>query len=670
MNRKTLMSTKSKSLIIALFLICIFIYFNSLFCDFVFDDKSLIVSNPYIKDLSFISKVFSKDLYDIAYEGQKPNYYRPFQVISFMLDYRIWRLNPFGYHLTNILIHFFNSVLIYCIVYTLFKKLFLAAVSSFLFCTHPINTTTVAYISGRADLLVALFILSLFLCTILLIKYQKRQKLHFLLIILISIFALLSRENALLIPLIIFFLSFYLKGSNKYKVALLITIALVAYLFLLFRIRLLNIPILRHPLVNLNPYLKIINFLQIVLSYISLLVIPKNLHLMHTIVPIFSIWDMRVWLILIFFIILLFFFYLKRSESIFAFSISCFLIFLIPVFFSMTKFTKNKLAMSENWTYLSSFGFYIIISYWLYHLKKYFKIYVYSFVIIILFIFGTLTVINNINFKDDFTLSKYLLQFEPDNKEIYKELVSIYLEKKEYDKAIAHIKKSIEIEPFDSDLYILQGRYYEETGNTEMAISSYERLLKIIPNSGRANNNLGAIYFDKGNFSKAEEFFKKAIELNPMLFEPYLNMANLYYKNNHINDAIFFYKQVIKLNPDIKDTFINLGKIYIESKDFKQTINILNKAIAYTHTDPIILVMLGIANDNLGLDDKALLYFKEALKSDPKSQEAMLNVGIFYAHHNNFDKAIKIWEEALSINPDNEIIKENLRQAKELQNKR
>lgn len=654
---------------VLLFLVCIFTYYHSLSYDFVFDDISLVVDNPYIKNPSCIGKIFQKDLWDFAYEADKPNYYRPLQTLSFMLDYRLWRLNSFGYHLTSVFIHFLNALLFFLFIYLIWENFFISVISSILFCIHPINTSAVAYISGRADLLASFFILSTFLSTILFFKYQINKTLYFCLSIFLSISALLSKENALIIPPGILFLSFFVEGKNKDKIKLFLASILTVVLYLYFRVKILNIPIARPALLSINFPLKTVNFLYLIASYIVLLIAPVNLYLSHAVSPIISVSDIRFWAALCFFAVVLSLWYLKRRNKALNFSILWFFIFASPVSFIMTGF-GYKLNMAENWVYLASLGFYMIVGNMFYFLRRYLKSAVYLFISTVFLIYIVLTVINNYNFKDRISLAQRILRFNYENKEAHKELADAYLKEKDYDKASEHLSKAIRLAPLDPDLYLLQGIYYEDTGNIGMAIASYERLLKIIPNSSRANNNLGEIYFKKGDFNKAELFFKRAIEFSPLLFEPYLNMAKLYAKNNEINRALSFYKQAMELNPDNSEPFVNLAKIYFNKGDFKSAEDVLNRALTSGHREETVLVLLGIVNGELGFNTKADYYFKEVLRLGPKSEEAMLNIGVFYANQGQFNKAIEIWQEALNKNPDNKVIRENIDKARELLRKR
>ena len=78
---------------------------NALFNRFVWDDGYLIVSNPYIKSAQFIVHLFNGDLVrsttSLHFES---GYYRPLSMLSFLVDYQIWQLDAFGYHLTNVLL--------------------------------------------------------------------------------------------------------------------------------------------------------------------------------------------------------------------------------------------------------------------------------------------------------------------------------------------------------------------------------------------------------------------------------------------------------------------------------------------------------------------------------------------------------------------------------------
>lgn len=90
-------------IVIFLAVIVLAAYFNSLGNRFVWDDASSVQRNPYVQNTAYLPKLFVTDQH-IAGRGQG-NFYRPLVSTSFMLDFHLWGRKPFGYHLTNTLLH-------------------------------------------------------------------------------------------------------------------------------------------------------------------------------------------------------------------------------------------------------------------------------------------------------------------------------------------------------------------------------------------------------------------------------------------------------------------------------------------------------------------------------------------------------------------------------------
>ena len=79
------------------------VYGNSLNGQFIWDDEHLIENNPNIKSWSYLPRIFTEDIG--AGGGKEYSFYRPLQMMTYMADYSLWRLNVKGYHLTNIILH-------------------------------------------------------------------------------------------------------------------------------------------------------------------------------------------------------------------------------------------------------------------------------------------------------------------------------------------------------------------------------------------------------------------------------------------------------------------------------------------------------------------------------------------------------------------------------------
>jgi Flp pilus assembly protein TadD len=148
--------------VIMLALLAGIIYSNTLDNEFVWDDVYLISRNVNVHHLRYVPRHFISPFFGDTNDPTAVNrgsYWRPLTMLSFNLDYALWRNNPAGYHLTNLLLHSFNAVLVLLLFRAIPRTRHAAFPAALLFTCHPIQTNIVAYISGRTYLLAALFLL-------------------------------------------------------------------------------------------------------------------------------------------------------------------------------------------------------------------------------------------------------------------------------------------------------------------------------------------------------------------------------------------------------------------------------------------------------------------------------------------------------------------------------
>ncbi len=163
MNSQRRAEHQWRSILIAfgiLAVVSLLAFANSLTTGFAFDDESVIVQNRLIKSLSFLPALFTSDYWaSILGPGFGGNIYRPLVLVSFALNYAAGGLNPFGYHLANLLLH----LGVCCALFALARQLDLsraaALAASTLFAVHPLHTEAVTGIVGRAELLMTLGVL-------------------------------------------------------------------------------------------------------------------------------------------------------------------------------------------------------------------------------------------------------------------------------------------------------------------------------------------------------------------------------------------------------------------------------------------------------------------------------------------------------------------------------
>jgi tetratricopeptide (TPR) repeat protein len=133
------------------------VYLNSLGGGFVWDDRYLIVENPRLRTWSGLVESWTNDYVFTAETNQSYGYYRPVAALSLWLDYRIWGPDPFGFHLTNVLLHALCAGLVVLACRRLGLAPTASALAGVLFAVHPLHVENVAWISGRTDVLAFLF---------------------------------------------------------------------------------------------------------------------------------------------------------------------------------------------------------------------------------------------------------------------------------------------------------------------------------------------------------------------------------------------------------------------------------------------------------------------------------------------------------------------------------
>jgi tetratricopeptide (TPR) repeat protein len=217
-------SNLKKTLCLALILVvtCV-LYFRVAGFGFisVWDDNLNVLNNSYIKNFSFdgIKTIFS---------GTTPINEPRFTVFTYAIDYKLWQLNPKMYHLENLFLHLLCIILVFLLACKLFSSVRIPALVAAMFALHPFRIESVAWVSGRKDLLFTFFFL---LAILFYIRYLKREKIWlFLLVLLMSWLSFLSKIQAVTIPVILLMIdSFY---GRKITVKVMLEKFLVAVLIL------------------------------------------------------------------------------------------------------------------------------------------------------------------------------------------------------------------------------------------------------------------------------------------------------------------------------------------------------------------------------------------------------------------------------------------------------
>ena len=562
-----------KAIIIIIF-IALFSYGNSLLNTFVCDDNYMILKNDFITSFGNFPSLFDKsylstadniifDSYHKKIYGSGEITYRPVTTLSYMFDYFFWKLNPFGYHLTNILLHVFNVVLFYLFVLLLLKNDILALFSSLLFAAHPINTAAVNHISNREELLVVFFLLSAFILFIRHKKYQGFKKtalyagscLSFLL-------AIFSKEMAITFPLMIMLYDFYFEFNADIKRVITnlksryigYLAVMIFYLVIYFFVFSPNLRLDR-PYTGGCLYTHLITISIILARYITAFFIPLNI----SITPPYyapvatTIFNYEVLLSLALLVSVgIVCLKIYRTSKAASFGILWFFVTILPV--------SNIIPLVNMFTfrymYLPAIGLCLTLAIAclkfanLKSLKNVFPNVDKILMVLVIGTYMTITIPQNIFWRNNFSFGKNQIMYYPNNPEPYQSLSKYYFERDLLEKSMENLRIYLRYKPNDPLAYNDLGVCYIRLGMDDKAIPELKKAIKLRLTFTDAYYNLGIAYLNKKEFHKAIELFKKAVDLDPEYADAYNNLAVAHTKLDQHERARKFFSKALEVFPD------------------------------------------------------------------------------------------------------------------------
>lgn len=619
------------------------IVFSNMFTNqFVYDDKDIVVENDFIKDWNNAPKIFSSDYFNLSQEGT----YRPITTLTFFIDYSLWGLNVFGYHLTNLLFHILNAILIYLILSLILKNKVTALVASLLFVLHPVQAEAVNGITFREDLhAFTFFLLALFLYIKHPYQENSKRKFYYMGSIICFIFALFSKEMAITLPFILVLYD-YCFGSRQKRSEIInrnsrlqsafvmslkqsyIPFFLVGALYMLGRFYLFYDPsgLAKYPGGGFHLAM-LITMSRVIVYYIKLLFLPINLCVDYIFPISRSIFEPSVLIsIAVLVVVLITAFKINKHSKEISFSIFYFFLTLLPVS-SIIPFGN---IMAERFLYFPSLGFCMFLAVIIMKLMnvshlRYLRKFVVLFLILILFGYSVRTMKRNTDWKDDLTLWSRTVETPFISPRAFSNLGIAYMGKGFYDEAISQFEKAVQMDPTFEIGYYNLGVAYTGKGQYEEALAKYQKVLQIDPDHAQTHFKLGSIYERRGAFNPAMEEYKKAIESKPDYAEAHFNLGLLYGKKGMFIQAAESFNEAIRSKPSYIKPYIYLGLMHKATKQYDTAIQIFKKALRLSPKHPGLHNNLALVYVEKNMYEEAAQEFKRVREINSNFPDAQRN---------------------------------------------
>ncbi|XP_076355014.1 protein O-mannosyl-transferase Tmtc3-like [Tachypleus tridentatus] len=618
------------------------VYSSSLGGNLVFDDIAAIQENRDVRPSSPFINLFLDDFWGMPlHKEQSHKSYRPFTVFTFRLNYAVHGLQPFGYHVINVLLHALVCVLYYRLC-LLFLPRFVSSVAAILFSVHPIHTEAVAGVVGRAELLSAVFFLSA------LSHYVRHRQRHAYVgwrccaeTAALAVCGTLCKEQCLTVLVVCSFYDlFSLKVSClthiwqcvllgrgvgslwiRKVLARIGFLGLIALLTIAIRFRLMGPHLPQFNRFDNPASVSPFPTRQLTFSYLIslnawLLLFPCDLccdWTMGTIPLVTSVEDLRNVSTLCFGVILLL---LLRSswlseEShrvplLMALSLS-----VVPFLPASNLMYHVGFVIAERILYLPSMGFCILIAIGWAHLWRDRRLRGSAVVglALLVTIHGMKTVVRNREWESDETLFSSGLRVNQKNAKLYNNLGKVLEEQSQYEEALKYFQQAIRIQPDDIRGYLNSGRLFTHMKKYYEAELVYLKAKSLLPKSSRIKSSEARI-----------------TQTHLQLF---LNLASLISRNNtRLEEADALYQEAIKLRSDYTRAYLNRGDFLMKINRTKEAEAMYERALQYDTHNPDLYHNLGVLLMDQKKNQEALAMFNRALDIDPDHEQAIVNSAI------------------------------------------
>lgn len=519
-----------------LFIISFGVYYPSLNAEFLTWDTQLYVIEP-----KMIRSLAWENLWQMLTSFEVANWH-PLTWFSYAIDYALYGLNPWGFHLTNSLWHSANTVLFFLLALQLLKlhnpfaatenrNLWIAALAALWFGIHPQHVESVVWIAERKDVLSLFF--SLLSIHIYLNYAQTRRPRDYLLSLLCFCLALMSKPMAVTLPVVLLLLDIYplqrTRWTDSSRQESLLKLGIEKIPFFLGSLLDAWFTILAQhqatAIISLEKVSiagRVLNAFDSIVLYISKFLLPIGLSPLYPLdkhITENPLALMAVAAVILLSILASYAWY-KRQ---FAWLI-CWLFYLVSLLPVLGLIQVGSQAAADRYSYISTLPFYLIVatglSYGLFHQQGLRRISVGIGVLFISVGLGYATVQQSKVWKNDLVFWSYVLTFTADKPAIWINVGNAYFKMGQYQQALEMLTKAASLQPNQySMVHYNIAQCYLKLGQLPAALELYQNLIvhhvPLDVSQEVLYYRVGTIYQQQGKFDEARAAFEKVLSLDP-----------------------------------------------------------------------------------------------------------------------------------------------------------
>jgi tetratricopeptide (TPR) repeat protein len=541
--------------------------------------------------------------------------WHPLTWLSHMLDWQLFGTNAGGHHLTNLIFHIANTLLLFLVLKQMTHALWPSAFVAALFAFHPLHVQSVAWVTERKDVLSTFF---WFLTMWAYVRYARRQKIaDYLLVVVFLALGLMSKAMLVTLPFVLLLLDYWPlerlgakqgKGGLKYSLSYLLVEKIPLFVMSLASCVVTFIAQKRggaaHTLENCSFFVRMANASISYVQYIIKMIWPVRLavfypHPGQNVSILYAVVSAAVLLVITILILR----FAKNHRYLFT-GWFWYLGTLVPV---IGFVQVGDQALADRYTYITLTGLFIIIAWGLPELlaewtsaslprqarrgsveSRYKKIALAVSALLIVSVMAVCTYFQLGYWRNSQTLFQHALDVTGDNYTMHLNISESLREQGRLDEAIYHCSEAIRIKPEGFMAHIRRGYILRDASRLDEAVSEYQKCLQIKPDDPNTLDNLGIILGQQGKFDQAIKYLTQALQIDPNFADAHTNIGFALTFQGKLDEAAAHLVEALRLDP--------------------------NSALAHHH--------LGRILSQQGKIDEAIAHFKQAVQIDPNDRNA------------------------------------------------
>jgi tetratricopeptide (TPR) repeat protein len=601
--------------------------------------------------------------------------WHPLTWLSHMLDCQLYGLNPSGHHLTNVLLHLANTLLLFLVLKRMTGTTLQSAVVAALFALHPLHLQSVAWVAERKDVLSTVFLM---LTLWAYLRYVNGPGLNrYLLILLFFALGLMAKPMLVTLPFVLLLLDYWplerfrvdpadndtwieaaTAGNGERPRSLLFRLLSEKVPFFVLAAASSIVTLLVQQgggavkAVEVFPVkIRIANALLSYVNYIGKMIWPHRLAVFYPhpgsslsmwqpagaglFLACVSIATVRA----------------ARRHPYLAVGWFWYLGTLLPV---IGIVQVGSQAMADRYTYVPLIGLFIIVAWGMFELLERIRhgqiLFVFSFVVLI----SLLMIVSWAqarHWRTSITLLEHTLAVTKNNYIAHTALGTFLKQNGNLDEAIDHYSKALAIKPDFAMAHYNLGQALAHQGELKGAIEHYQQAIRLKPNNVAVHHNLAMALASLGRMEEATEQYAEVARLQPKSAWAHNNLGNALAGQGKMEEAVYHYSQVLQIQPDYAEAQNNLGLALARLGRLEEAVDCFHEAIRLKREWAEAHNNLGNALSMQGKLDEAMGHYVEAIRLKPNNVGTRHNLARSLASLGRMEEATEQYAEVARLQP-------------------